>query len=157
MIADPLAVGALLLALQTPTEAQDGRNCRELTVAEENYVAVTERVYLYVGNIDLTGPSGGWWPFSIWALAGQYRSPFLLAKGSLKQGDVQRLLAGRPDITQTILNVGGFTRGRGRSAASVFGQAKEIAGASPRMTFRMARIHPIFGGKNSVFLEVCNP
>ena len=151
----PALAATVILVLGPPAfQAQlcDGRT--EHRVDQEQYLGVTDRVYVYAPDINSLGKSGGWDSFSVRILIGEYRTPLLIPKGFLKERDLQVLLASRRDIKQTVLQVPGFDPRRSKATPPPV-QATVKNGEKPgTITIRIARVVPVSGGTDHVFL-VC--
>src|SRR5215207_4138045 len=128
----------------------DGRT--EFRLDQENYLAVTDRVYVYAPDINSLGKTGGWQPFNVNVLVGTYRKPFLLPKALLKENDLKGLLARRQDITASVLTVAGS----GQASSGKAPQASPVSvkdGERPvTITIRVTRVVPVSGGTDHLFL-----
>ena len=146
---------AVILALSPPpfqTQLCDGKT--EHRVDQEQYLGVTDRVYVYTPDINSLGKSGGWDPFSVRILVGEYRTPLLIPKGFLKERDLQALLASRRDIKQAVLAVPGFDPRRSKATPQPVQTTVKNGERPATITIRIARVVPISGGTDHLFL-VC--
>lgn len=141
-----------VLAVQAEAQTCDGRT--EQRLDQESYVALTDRVYVYAPDIDSLSISGGWRQFDLHVLVGTFRTPFLLPKGFLKQGDLQTLLASRRDIKVSTLSVAAYDpkAGKGPSVNAVLpvndGERQRT------ISIRVTRVVPVSKGTDHIFL-VC--
>jgi hypothetical protein len=92
-----LAITMAVVALVGAPAQQ--RDCDRLSIPPRSYQAFGERLAVYVGDIDLRIPA-----FSVRALVGTYRRPFLASTGVLTEPGLDKLLASRPDISQHRLD-----------------------------------------------------
>jgi hypothetical protein len=78
-----LVTGILVVAFGARAYGQacDGRT--EQRLDQENYLALTDRVYVYAPDISSAG--GGWQSFNLRILSGMYRKPMLLAKAYMRR------------------------------------------------------------------------
>jgi len=141
-------VAVILLLSATAADAQGCQGRKELWIPQESYLALTDRVYAYAGPIQRQGQSG-WRPFTVQVLVGQYRRPFLLPKGLLREADVNKLLAQRSDVTRIPLRVAGHDPAGGKKPSF---PAVDVTGAGRPLTVRVFRVQP---SSNAVGLEVC--
>jgi hypothetical protein len=148
------SVGFLLLAGGPPTQDQKCQPGPPQTVSEETYQGLSDRTYLYVPKIESAGAAGTWKPFTIRVLVGTFRRPFLLPKAFMNEADLQKLLAGRPDIKQTPVKVpGSDPKGAGTSPLNVSVTVND--GNTPgKLTIRVSRVNAS-AYSSSVVFEVC--
>ena len=129
--------------------------CPQKRIDQESYLAVSEGVYAYVGEIASPGSRGEWKPFSVRLLFGMYRRPLLLKEGVMRENDLRNLLSGRSDIKVVMLPV----QGNDARAGQRFEPDKPTAIQDPlrktRGTVRVVKVVPPGKGPASVMLEVC--
>jgi hypothetical protein len=151
-----VAIACLLtvsIAARVQAQSCDGRT--EQRVDQENYLALNDRVYVYVPDINSLGSSGGWQSFTVRVLSGIYRKPLLLARAYMKENDLQSLLSTRRDIRQTPITVLGFDpRKGGRPAINASATVKDGERAGT-ITVRVTRVVPVSKGVDHLFV-VCS-
>ncbi len=140
-------VGVVCLAQAATAAAQRCPSGKEVRLGQETYAALNTRVFVYADRIEPSG-SSGWKPFSVRVLTGEYRRPFLLSKGFMREADLRKLLGGRSDITQTVLVVEGAGPRWRPGAATVSDRGQPI-------TIQVARVEPPGRGGGAVVLSVC--
>ena len=149
-------VALMLAAFAARPQAQqacDGRT--ELRVDQENYVALTDRVYVYAPDIASLGASGGWQPFTLRVLSSSYRKPLLLSRGFMKEKDLLALLATRRDVRQSAVAVPGFDPKKSSKAPVLTATATVPNGEKGgTITVRVSRVAPVSRGTDQVFV-VC--
>ena len=146
----------LALAIVTATwlgEAQ-GR-CSQPRVDQESYLALSEGVYAYVGEIASSGGPGEWKPFSVRMLVGMYRRPLLLQQGVMRENDLKSLLSGRPDIKGQTVPVQGHDPKAGYRFEPGAPKSVDDPLRKTRGTVRVLKVMPAGKGPASVILEVC--
>jgi hypothetical protein len=99
----PVTTMLVVCCLATPADAAPGPSCQPRPVPQETYALLRPLVFAYVPNIDKA--AGGWKAFAVRILQGQYRNPFLLDKGFMRERDVVSLLAQRRDVKEFKLPV----------------------------------------------------
>jgi hypothetical protein len=152
VLAASLVVGAFAAPAGAQTQC-DGRS--EQRVDQENYLALSDRVYIYVPDISSTGSSGGWQSFNVRVLSGTYRKPLLLTKAFMKENDLQSLLSTRRDIRQSILSVPAYDPRRGAKPALTASAAVRNGERPGTITVRVTRVVPVSGGVDHLFI-VCS-
>lgn len=132
-----------------------GPPCSQRRVDQETYTALTDQVYLYAPNIDKS--DGGWKPFTVRALVGQYRPPLLLAKGFMKEADLIKLLSGRRDVAQYAMAVSPYNP-KASTQPPTQSPPVSFKVGSATITARVVSVNPAAGiGVRSdfVLVEVC--
>ncbi len=146
-----LLLGAPVARADAQAPSCDGRT--EVRVDQETYFALTDRVYMYVPDIDSS--AGGWQAFTVRVLSTRYRKPMLLTKGFMKEKDVVRLLSTRSDMRTTPLAVPAHDPRRSSKAPALTASASVPNGEKTgTVTVRVSRVVPVSVGTDHIFI-VC--
>jgi len=140
-------------AMRADAQTCDGRT--ELRIDQENYLALTDRVYVYVPDIASLGSSGGWQAFNVRLLSSRYRKPLLLSRAFLKEKDLQSVLSSRRDIRQATIAVPGFDPRKSRTPDLGVPAALPNGEKPGSITVRVSRIVPVSRGTDHLFV-VCS-
>jgi hypothetical protein len=145
-----LVTGALFASAQSQT--CDGRTERRLD--QEYYLALTDRVYVYVPDIPSTG-SSGWQAFRLLILTGNYRKPFLLQSAPLKERDFATFLRSRSDLRQAFISIPAGTVRLATGTATLGSARVQDGERTGNVTIRVTRVVPMRGGTDNLFL-ICS-
>ncbi len=136
------------------TDTCDAR--REVSIDEQTFAPLAERVQLYVSAIDADSSAATWKPFRLRLLVGSFRQPMLVERGFLLEHHLGELMMNRRDVTVTVLDVAGSDElDPKKGPLKTFGFTP--AGTATRSTVQLLRIEPSAQGKQRVVLGVCAP
>jgi hypothetical protein len=135
--------------------SQAAPTCRTERIDQETYLALNPLVYAYAPNIDKS--LGGWKPFIIQILVGQYRSPLLLKKGFMREGDLNKAVSGDPDVKVYQLKMAGYDPRQGKAQPAA--PMKITYGKNQSMTIGVKSVElakAVSLGSDHVVLDVCS-
>jgi hypothetical protein len=147
------AIAFAAISVRAQTSSCDGRT--DQRVAQETYLALTDRVYVYVPDIRSRGATGGWEAFTVRLFSGMYRKPLLLSKAYLKERDLDSLLSTRRDIKTVPLGVPAFDAKSGKAPALTNSASIANGERGGAITVRVTRVFPASGGTDSLTI-VCS-
>lgn len=146
-------IAIAVLCVASIAEAQG--QCPQKRIDQESYLALSEGVYAYVGEIAPASGRGEWKPFTVRLLVGMYRRPLLLQEGVMRENDLRKLLSGRSDIKVMTLSVQGNDAKAGQRFAPDKPQTVEDPLRKTRGTVRALKVVPPGKAPGGVILEVC--
>lgn len=149
-----VVVAATLSMLVAVTPAAGA--CHNVDINQQRYLSLTPLVYAYVP--DINKQAGGWKPFTVRVLVGQYRSPMLLREGVMVPSDLNKLLRQRTDIVPYDISIPAYFPRSSQGRAPDLGKQVFFNSGRTSMTVRVVQVipAPYFSfGSDRVRLEVC--
>ena len=130
---------------------------QSLRVDQENYQLIADKTYAYIEDINSEG-SAGYQAFKVRILYGQYGSPFILSKGFMRSGDIDKTLARRSDIVVQMISIPAYDPKK--SSQKDLGRPVVVKLANNKtVTVRVSDVQPVrgMGRTDYLNLEVCGP